>query len=322
MSLDDIMEAFDPLWDDVRNESRYPAERPLLAHYTSISTLERIMSNDEVWFSNPLYMNDWEELRFAMTQGAIAFRGHAGLKAALTTKQYDLLLNTFDTLFEKFSNEHAFDIYVFCMTDHDEETTDGLLSMWRGYGGNGNGAAIIFDTAQFSFEDELDCLILSNVKYFSQEQRLNWINDKVSAFASLLAHNPVPDEMLYLPLHSFFERLKMFALFTKHQGFREEREWRVVYLKERDKNGIIADMLHYAYGRNGLEQKLKLRIKPIAGITKGDFSLKKIIKNVLLGPSVATPLSVMAVKRMLEHNGKPEIAGRIIASTTPFRTSL
>jgi hypothetical protein len=39
----------------------FPAKRSLLAHYTSIPVLEAILRNNEIWLSNPLFMNDMEE---------------------------------------------------------------------------------------------------------------------------------------------------------------------------------------------------------------------------------------------------------------------
>jgi hypothetical protein len=68
----DINAAFAALWSDIQDGDSFPAVRPLLAHYTSISTLERILVNDEIWLSNPLYMNDMEELRFGLNEGASA----------------------------------------------------------------------------------------------------------------------------------------------------------------------------------------------------------------------------------------------------------
>jgi hypothetical protein len=64
------------LWDDYDNSKDYPDQRPLLAHYTSISTIEKIINSNELWFSNSLFMNDWEELRFGMNTGADSFRAN------------------------------------------------------------------------------------------------------------------------------------------------------------------------------------------------------------------------------------------------------
>ncbi|GAB1719258.1 MAG: hypothetical protein NTAFB09_09890 [Nitrosospira sp.] len=322
-SDEEIYEVFDPLWADVENSTTYPTVRPLLAHYTSIATLERIMANDEIWFSNPLYMNDMEELRFGMNEGASAFHSHPAIKAAcngVNYINYNKLLTTFDSQYHQFDTLHAFDTYVFCTAEHSNKTTDGLLSMWRGYGGNGNGAAIIFDTAKFVVRDTEEApFILSNVTYASHDQRREWIDKKLVEFAGLLGKLSIPEDKLYLPIHALFERLKIFSLFTKHHGFSEEREWRVVYLRDRDRNHLLHHMLDYAIGRYGLEPKLKFKVKPIPKITEENLSLETLISQIVLGPSVSSPLAVMAVKRMLEKVGKSGLVEKLIASTTPFR---
>lgn len=60
----EIVQAFSPLYDDVKEADQFYVKKPLLAHYTSLSTLEKILETDEIWFSNPLFMNDLEEVRF------------------------------------------------------------------------------------------------------------------------------------------------------------------------------------------------------------------------------------------------------------------
>ena len=309
----------DPLWSDLQSAETFTAKRPLLAHYTSIAVLECIMDSNEVWFSNPLYMNDMEELRFGILEGASAFRLNEEVKSACgSAERYKKLLHGYEYLFDQFSNQHAFDIYVFCLSEHDRENTDGLLSLWRGYGGNGSGAAIIFDTSKLN-EIQDSPLIISKVTYASQDKRRDWIDEKLNAFADLIKNNKIPDDKLYLPAYALFERIKIFSIFTKHSGFSEEREWRVVYMKERDSDHKIDSMLHYAVGRRGIEPKFKFKICPIEGVTSNDLSIEKIIHKIILGPSVSSPLAISAVKRMLEKVGKHELTSKVIASTTPFR---
>ena len=61
----DLRPHIKPLTDELDSDvQRIINERPLLAHYCSIATLEKIVSNQEVWLSNPLFANDFEELRF------------------------------------------------------------------------------------------------------------------------------------------------------------------------------------------------------------------------------------------------------------------
>lgn len=321
MSTDaEINTVFAALWHDIAQERTFPQNRPLLAHYTSIGTLENIMRSDEIWFSNPLFMNDLQELRFGILEGANAFRQHKGIESASGDQErYQVLSQAFEHYFEEFSNKHAIDTYVFCLAEHDPENSDGLLSMWRGYGGNGSGVALVFDTAQLNHVEGMVPLIISRVTYASEQERLGWIDTKLTEFAALLAETRIPQDKLYIAAYQLFERIKMFALFTKHHGFSEEREWRVVYLRERDRQNKIESMLHYAVGPRGIEPKLKFLVRPIDGYTSPDVSLEKILAQIILGPTMSHKLALESVRRMLVKLGKEKISDRVTCSSTPFR---
>jgi hypothetical protein len=311
---------FTTLWNDIEQEKTFPQKRPLLAHYTSIGTLESIMRNDEIWFSNPLFMNDLQELRFGIVEGANAFRQHKGIESACgDSGRYETLSQAFEHNFDEFSNKHAIDTYVFCLAEHDPGNSDGLLSMWRGYGGNGSGVALLFDTRQLIHIEGMVPLIISSVTYASELERLGWIDRKLTEFAALLTEYQIPRGQLYIAAYQLFERIKMFALFTKHHGFSEEREWRVVYLRERDQQKKIEDMLHYAVGPRGIEPKLKFQVRPIEGYTNPDLSLEKIVAQIILGPTTSHNLALESVRRMLVKLGKDVLADRVTISSTPFR---
>ena len=91
------------LWADMQPEPP-PGQVPLLAHYTSIRTLERIAETGEIWFSNPLYMNDVDELRYGMTLGFDAVRTHQGLRHACPPEHYNALLDAFGQLYSAFDD--------------------------------------------------------------------------------------------------------------------------------------------------------------------------------------------------------------------------
>lgn len=320
MSSDEqIKQLFVSMWDDFQTGESLPDERLLLAHYTSIPTLEGIMANDELWFSNPLFMNDLDELRFGMNESAREIRQSQEIeKSCGSDERYKLFLEYFDQVFTEFSEEQAFDVYVLCLSRHGEKQDDGLLSMWRGYGGNGNGAAIIFDAQKLNV-NENSPFIASKVEYMSTSERLKWIEKKCKDFSAILQAADVSNRQLKIAVDALFELMKLHSIFTKHNGFSEECEWRVVYMRKPDQHPQLDEMLHYAIGRNGVEPKLKLKIKPIDGITTNDFSLDKIVHKIILGPTVSSPLAILAVKRMLEKLNKVEIARTLTASSTPFR---
>jgi len=321
MSTDD--ELYQPfqraLWADIQEDEAFPKNRPLLAHYTSISTLNAIMSNDEVWFSNPLFMNDVEELRFGMNEGMQALLQSETIKAACQNDQrHKALVDAFIGYYNYFAEQHAFDTYIVCLSKHESEDTDGKLSMWRGYGSNGDGAAIVFDTSKLSYANSSP-LILAPVHYASTVNRKEWLANKIDAAAALIRNGNLPIEKLFLAAHALLQRIKFFALFTKHDGFKEEEEWRVVYMPERDKEGRFHEMFNYAVGSHGIEPKLRLKIRPIEGVTPEDFMMTRLVDKIILGPSLSSVLAITAVKRMLVKNKKAELCERVFASSTPYR---
>lgn len=316
-------ELYSTVWEeligDIDSSDSFPQKLPLLAHYTSINTFERIVACNEVWFSNPLFMNDFEELRFGIFEGAKIFRQSGAIKeACVSDERLQFLLNCFEIHLHRFASEHALDVYAFCTSEHDpEKNRDGLLSMWRGYGGDGRGVAIVFDTSKFGNYPDAP-LIVAPVRYATTSERLVWLSDLMTKFAELITrHNPSKDQLDCLA-EALFDRIVLFSLFSKHKGFSEECEWRVVYLKDRDAGARLASMFDYAVGKNGIEPKLKLRMEPIPGVTPGDFSLAKIVHHIILGPSSASPMAGAALQRMLMLKC-PNLRGRVHASTIPYR---
>jgi hypothetical protein len=304
------------LWSDMQREPA-PGELPLLAHYTSIGTLERIAQTGEIWFSNPLYMNDVDELRYGMNLGLHAVRSHAGLREACPPAHYNALLDAFDELFTTFDGDSAFDVYVFSCSEHDEEIgDDGLLSMWRGYGGDGNGVAIVFDMATLLLARSP--LLVRQVQYLSYEASEAWMEQKLQHFALALQRLGGPVSQMKTAAAALFERIKLFALFTKHRGFHEEREWRIVYLREHDHDGVFTQQLHYAIGSRGIEPRLRFSTDALGGQEVAP-RLQEMVRRIILGPVLATPLALRSVVRMLELY-QPAWTDRVARSSTPYRS--
>lgn len=307
------------LWSDLSSGNFHTGPSRLLAHYTSIDTLEKIIQSNELWFSNPLHMNDLNELWFGMQEGAKAFRVHTGLMKSVTmVEQHVDLLKHFDGLFAKFDREHVFDTYIFCVSEHDQNDNDGALSMWRGYGASGAGVAIVFDLAKIERTGQSP-LIIDKVDYMKPGAQQQWMINRLDEICELICDRTLNDRDLFSIAHYWLERLKIFSLFTKHIGFVEENEWRAVYLKDRDPAGSLVDMFSYAVTNGGVEPKLKLKIAPLPGIFAKDLSLGEIVAKIILGPSHSSVLARLAVIRMLEKNGEHDLATRVVASSIPFR---
>jgi hypothetical protein len=317
-----VWKRFDPLWNDIDEKDEFYSLKPHLAHYTSIAGIEGILESNELWFANPLYMNDHEEVRFGINQAMAAVTRSESIERALGTRElFTVFRSAFDACFRRFANEHVIDTYVFCMSQHEPSDNDGLLSMWRGYGGNGRGVALVFDTANIAPIDH-SALVLARVQYGSTEVRLNWLNAKIDQFASLLATRALHQDHVQIAAKSLFDRLHLAALFSKHKGFEEEREWRVVYMPDRDTTGALKKQLSYVVGSRGIEPRLKFKIAPVEGVTPAELSLNKLTQRIILGPTISSPLAATAFYRLLDQTGHPELKPRVRSSGIPFRDRL
>jgi hypothetical protein len=308
-----LLQVFSPLFHDLPN----PKKRPKLAHYTSIMSLECILRTQQIWYSNPLFMNDFEELRFGLQEGARLFWNNEEIrKACGTQERFAKLASSFSYFAEM--KEHDLDTYVLCFSEHNDTNNDGLLSMWRGYGGNGSGAALVIDTKNLG-NLPTSPLLFSKVEYYSTEIRLQLLENKLNQFAELLSPLHVLDDFLWIAASIIFERIMLFALTTKHHGFHEENEWRFIYFKERDTNRKLWPMFDYAIGKRGLEPKLKLKLEHIDGVTTVDYALDKILDQIILGPMNSFHTVKSTFLRMLELMGRQELRHKVIVSGIPFR---
>ena len=109
------------------------------------------------------------------------------------------------------------------------------------------------------------------------------------------------------------------SVFTKHKGFSEEREWRVVYLKSNDIKENLVGMFSYYIGTRGVEPKLKLNIEKAMKIMGDIISLEEIIHQIILGPSLSSPFAQLSIGRMLDQLGKSSLKSKVRASAIPFR---
>lgn len=319
MSDDEVRNLFKPLWLDFQGADCFPIARPLLAHYTKMWVLESILQRNEVWFSHPLLMNDPKEVKFGLETGAQLFLNSDRLKVACGTKsRFDRLRGTFNSWFKKFWEEHLPNTFVLSFSEHDPDDNDGILSMWREYADRGNGAAIVIDTSKIIPRQE-SFLILSKIRYLSPTELKIQIGELLGRCADIVADNAIPDDKLVFCSFFIFHRLKATAMFTKHRGYQEEKEWRIVYMRDIPESEVIDHMISYATENGQTVPKLKLKIGEIVGLPEtANLSLSQLVDRILLGPA-SSPLARMGCAKLLEAKGFPDLTQRLRVSEIPYR---
>lgn len=307
-----------PLWKDL--EKLADAKKPLLAHYTTVSSIEKILSSKSFLFSHPLLMNDLEELRYGIdlaVDQVNLFDPH------MKKSNKDVIVGNFRRLFIEqanlfFNNAHAFNTFILCFSEHEQDDRDGVLSMWRAYGENGDGAAIVFDTSKIE-PIENSPLILSEVVYGTADERRNFVVDTLDVLYKIVDKNNFDDADISTVAIIAFERLKLFALFSKHKAFAEEREWRAVVMPNRDYANKLPQFHTYMIGSTGIEPKFRFPITPVEEVSNFDIGNSAIVSRIILGPTSKSPFAVAATKRMMNLIGMPHLADKVVLSTIPYR---
>lgn len=312
------------LWADHEEASEEPERRPLLAHYTSIEALESIVKSQELWLSNPRYTNDSEELRWVIEEAWARLYRHPRLldvcNAIQSAEAHGTLTAGFGMAVDRFVREHLLDTYIFCFSEHEVEERDGRLSMWRGYGANGKGVCAVFDLSGLGDVKESP-FVIAPVKYLTTQQRQAWLNSKIEQVASFLESKVAwtKAELLGIAV-AFFHRIRSAALFTKHKGFEEEREWRLVFHSDRDEAGKFQSMKSYQLGGStGIAPKLKLKLPELESILGTSVSFKEVIKAVVIGPTQRGELLRETFVRMLELNRVDLPPSSVHLSSIPYR---
>lgn len=209
-----------------------PSDR--FAHYTSSDAVTKIIAGDDLgkhslWLRSARLMNDSTEIGWGQRCLGDAFRNwrlHDRFKhvlCAIDPNLYDLTANTL-TNEEDQLGDNTFALSLALHTG--QECSIGKLSMWRAYGGDDN-VCLIFNTAPFLNYQSAYELTLSPVMYggsveFAHEFEgvLYRIERNVSLLRSL------DPEIVYVNLK---RALDFSVVSTKHIGFHEETEWRVIH---------------------------------------------------------------------------------------------
>lgn len=255
-----------------------------LVHYTSAEVAHSILTRREFWMRNAQTMNDYSEI--AHGGSCLEFAAETGALEELGTAFEAIIPGAFSKgmqLFEGWRSALHHNTFLTCVSEHlgskNEEDELGRLSMWRAYGGD-NGVALILNPS-FLDNVEMENVVTSPVFYATKAQ----FCEEVSRVAARIS--AIPDKLHALGLEALaanvFHIFRYAVLCTKHPGFREEREWRVIYTPDLGRSPYIKADTAVVRGVPQIIQKIQLVDDPDNGV-RGIEPLQ-LIDGVLIGPS-------------------------------------
>ena len=290
-----------------------------LVHYTSAENAIKILYSKQVWMRNAKCMADYMEVshghqmllqffsqpekRGAFCKALNACHPNVGEEA----------LHFFDQWWQ---NNIQFEIYVTSISEHDDsEDTYGRLSMWRAFGRvPAARAAIVMKLPRPEAVTGLH-VTLSPVAYFDYinvEKQLKKVISNIkkhNEFRKTLEKDRLRDAVFITLLNA--------AVSLKHEGFREEREWRIVYVPRIHQSKVVSFNTEIIEGVPQLVYKIPLKDSPEDGIV--GVEIATLVDRVIIGPS-AYPVPISQAFALALYNaGMTDAGTRVVVSNIPLR---
>jgi hypothetical protein len=124
----------------------------------------------------------------------------------------------------------------------------------------------------------------------------------------------IPRETL---VGTIFCTLPFAAACSKHPGFAEEREWRLIHLPKQTPSKILQRAIEVIGGIPQTVYKIPLADRPDEGLNTAPA---KLLKKVIIGPSNFPSPIYEAFVSELENAGMKDAASKVVISSIPLRT--
>jgi Protein of unknown function (DUF2971) len=273
-----------------------------LFHYTDLNGLLGILRSGDLWLSHCLYSNDEQEM--AHGQRVVRQAVTDAIGQAVADPMRTAYLNELKTLIDKPSVEGVY-ICCFCRKGN-------LLSQWRGYGANGAGVSVQFDSGGFSewtgADSQHGMMWFWRVTYKPDVQRK--IIDRAIEHAYAANPGMLPQQMAQRAA----DAIQFFIPTFKSPDFAEEDEWRLIFTPEPNcaispRFRVRGSMLLPYYS---LRELAPHPVQPAPALPP-----TLPIQGITVGPSATKVLNLGSLRMLLDRSGYPGVPAE--ASQTSFR---
>jgi hypothetical protein len=290
------------------------------AHYTSAQVALQIIQAQHVWMRNSLVMNDFSEVQhgYDCLDHSLSDSNIGGRFRAILNRLRPSLAEEIEENFRSGFFHRRVQSFMLCVSEHGsgiaEEDKYGRLSMWRAYGGVTN-VALVFNSKPFVSESDALKAYTSPVLYADRTkfagEFLNIVEGLENNFSALQSIGPNQVSSLVSWMFHFS------VLSTKHPGFAEEREWRVIHSPTFAPSSKILEAIEVISGVPQKIYKIKLEDYPDEGFVGA--TLPDLLEEIIIGPTAAPWPIYDALVSALEANGVGNARSKVRVSDIPLR---
>lgn len=220
-----------------------------------------------------------------------------------------------ESLFNGWTGYFKKDTYIGCFSEHDKDDDKyGRLSMWRAYS-EPQGVAIVIKADPFFSPSGLVNTYMSSVDYLDCE-------DFQDMFKNI--YDNIVNEIEFIRTQNrqqiiayTFQMFKFAALCTKHPGFKEEKEWRLVYVPSMERS---AQLTKDVKSIRGIPQPVyKIALRSTQDGDTIDMTIPAILDRIIVGPSEYPMVTHEAFCDLLQDAGVSDPEKKVFISFIPLR---
>lgn len=302
---------------ELKQRDEVEARDGRFVHYTTAETAMSIIQTKFVWMRNAITMNDFSEVEYGANCLFEAYKD-ADVGGALKIFLNELYPGFSDELERRFISwlpHFRHDTYLISLSEHDvSEDVLGRLSMWRAYGGT-NGVALVLNNHPFMQAGTNLGAYSSPVSYATPAEFAGRLADLTRVMIrerELLAGLGIEALM-----SNIFAMFRFSILCSKHPGFREEREWRILYSPTFERSEIIQRDFAVVRGIPQEIYKMPLVHNEAAGLIRAD--IPNLLNRIIVGPTQQPLTMYKAFVSLLTQAGVADAARKVVVSEIPLR---
>jgi hypothetical protein len=291
-------------------------------HYTSAEAALSIIQGKRVWMRNTTCMSDYREVQHGFDILNSFFSDKSESRAFINALDVCVpgaateAIALFNQWWTDSPSSIRVNTYITSISDHDDkEDLHGRLSMWRAFGHVAARVAIVFRVPWYSGGTQALSVMFSPVGYLTKDEvhaELHAVIENVRANSAFLrtVDRSVVVRLVLLMLVAGVACLK-------HEGFREEREWRAIYLPKLWHSPLMESSTESV---GGVPQKVyNFPLDVTVSDALHDLDITRIFDRLIIGPSPYPWVMYEAFVTALLKAGVSDAANRVFASNIPIR---
>jgi hypothetical protein len=263
------------------------SESNILYHYTNIEALNGILSTGSFMVSKSSFLKDPSEVSFV--KDIIRDIGIEFMDEAEINKMdfYNSLIKSMDEL------QQLFPLYILSLTEEQDS-----LVLWSSYS-DFEGYNIGIDIKNINFSKDLFCL--SGKVIYDKDTQKEMIKEIIFDLYTLYKkYETLKCKEYFIETEkTLLLNIYTRAMFFKRYGFKDEREYRIVFTIK----GTNTVLIEHKICNGCFIPYLKIPLKCLDGENRGKFPLK----NITIGPKNNLDIAEHGLKSFLYSQGYKDI---------------